>query len=270
MSLPAVVVDRTLEEIAGSIRDHFDNGRRALGSAIEDQFAIGRDLLEARTYLRSDNEFGAWFDGQKFPFNRQRAWVLRAAAEREAEVRKEVATQVATGGDSNIKTALAAVRQGVHFTSNTPEWYTPPEIIERTVHLFGVIDLDPCSNTGKANVPSRKHFTESDDGLTHPWNGRVYMNPPYGDVIGLWVSKLANEVSSKRVKEAIALVPARTDTEWWQSLRDTSVCLVKGRLKFSGHENSAPFPSAVAYFGGRRAMFARYFGDLGDVWERVR
>ena len=93
--------------------------------------------------------------------------------------------------------------------------------IEAVVACLGTIDLDPCSNAeGKPNVPARKHYTAADDGLSKQWRGRVYMNPPYGDEIDAWVAKLCEEHQAGRVPEAIALVPARTDTEWFARLRD--------------------------------------------------
>ena len=136
--------------------------------------------------------------------------------------------------------------------------------------MFGVIDLDPCSDSGDTpNVPALAHFTSSDDGLAQGWGGKVYMNPPYGRVIGDWVAKLAGEFQAGNVTEAIALVPARTDTSWFQLLRDCAICFVSGRLKFSGGGNSAPFPSAAAYFGHEPDAFLVAFGDIGDVWGRI-
>lgn len=158
----------------------------------------------------------------------------------------------------------------VHYTSDTPEWYTPPEIVAAVRSALGGIDLDPCSNAGEPNVPARRHFTVKDDGLAQAWRGRVYMNPPYGDVIADWVAKLREEYTSGRVTAAIALVPARTDTAWWALLRDSVLCLVRGRLRFSESAAGAPFPSAVAYMGKDPDRFARSFRDMGDIWKRVR
>ena len=59
---------------------------------------------------------------------------------------------------------------------------------------------------------------------------KVYVNPPYGLLIGPWIAKLREELWAGRVSEAIALVPARTDTEWWERLTDEpspTVCFVR-------------------------------------------
>lgn len=153
------------------------------------------------------------------------------------------------------------------FTSDTPEWYTPKHIVNAVVAVLGSIDLDPCADPGKA-IPAAQHFTAEDDGLSLGWRGKVYMNPPYGREIVAWVEKLAEEVKYGNVTEAIALVPARVDTTWWRKLPHREWLAVAGRLAFSEHENAAPFPSAVCYFGPNWPRFREVFGPLGDGYTR--
>ena len=161
-------------------------------------------------------------------------------------------------------------KMAVHFSSETPEHYTPRMVIDAVIECMGGIDLDPCSNSHESpNVPAGEHFTAEDDGLRQVWRGRVYMNPPYGREIVDWVDKLVKAHESGSVTEAIALVPARTDTKWWAMLRDYPVCLVSGRLKFGEAENGAPFPSAVFYLGNEIDRFYHSFSGLGDIWQRV-
>lgn len=154
------------------------------------------------------------------------------------------------------------------MSSAKGEWNTPPEIVERVEQVLGTIDLDPCSNDGKPNVPAIKVYRKKDDGLSRSWTGRVYMNPPYGRGIDEWVQKLDAEFIAGNVTEAIALVPARTDTDWFEEFRDYGICLLHGRLKFGDAENSAPFPSALVYLGDNLAGFAKVFEDLGDTFRR--
>jgi len=156
----------------------------------------------------------------------------------------------------------------VHYSSETPEWYTPKPIIERVQRCLGQIDLDPCSNTGTPNVPALLHYTVQEDGLAHDWRGRVYMNPPYGRVIAGWVAKFWQEYAAGHVAEGIALVPARTDTDWFRLLRDCAVCFIDGRLHFNDSDAGAPFPSCAVYAGPNVKRFAEVFGAIGDVWTR--
>jgi hypothetical protein len=175
------------------------------------------------------------------------------------------------GGEVSINAAHNAVKQGnVHFSSKSIECYTPPEIIERVLKVLKVIDLDPCSNSDtEPNVPARRHYTEADDGLNHVWHGKIFMNPPYGRQLPDWISLLIEEYAAGRVKEAIALVPSRTDTKWFMSLRPYARCFIWGRLKFVGQDNSAPFPSMVVYLGKRLNSFVAAFEDIGDSYNAV-
>ncbi len=155
----------------------------------------------------------------------------------------------------------------VHFSSDTPEWYTPHRIVQRVVSVLNQISLDPCSNNlVKPNVPAAKHYTKEHDGLSQPWGGKVFMNPPYGDEIINWVRKLKNEYETGGVTEAIALVPARTDTEWFRLLREYAKCFISGRLKFNDALVSAPFPSVSIYLGSDIERFVKMFGDIGDIY----
>ncbi len=156
----------------------------------------------------------------------------------------------------------------VHFSSDSPEWYTPPNIIDRVIRTLGGIELDPCADP-KKTVPALNHLTEEDDGLSFEWSGKVYMNPPYGAGIKLWVEKLRDHHVGGDVSEALALVPSRTDTAWFAMLRDYPRCFIRGRLRFSGHDNSAPFPSCAFYLGPNVGRFVAAFEDMGDIYERV-
>tara|TARA_Y100000310_G_scaffold291080_1_gene318750 strand:+ start:1141 stop:2013 length:873 start_codon:yes stop_codon:yes gene_type:complete len=150
------------------------------------------------------------------------------------------------------------------FSSDTNEWCTPNIIVERVVKALGSIDCDPCADPQKA-IPARKHFVESDDGLSKSWKGTIYMNPPYGSELHQWVNKLTSEYNDGGVTSAIALVPSRTDTKWFRGLRDYPRCFIWGRLRFND-SNPAPFPSMAVYFGKALKRFARAFKDIGDIY----
>lgn len=158
----------------------------------------------------------------------------------------------------------------VFYSSASPEWYTPRHIIDCALDVLGTIDLDPCSNSkADPNVPAKTHYTKDDDGLKQTWAGRVYMNPPYGREIGSWVQKLHDAYQTQQISEAIALLPARTDTQWFRTLQPYLKCFIAGRLKFGDAQNSAPFPSVVVYLGDQVDRFADAFQPLGDIYARL-
>lgn len=141
-----------------------------------------------------------------------------------------------------VARATGSGASSVHFSSKTPEWPTPQDFFDRCHAEFG-FTLDPCSTHENAKCP--KHYTLEDDGLAQDWGReRVWMNPPYGREIGRWMRKAYE--SSQAGALVVCLVPARTDTHWWHEwAMKGEIRYVRGRLKFGGHINSAPFPSAL-------------------------
>jgi transcriptional regulator with XRE-family HTH domain len=185
--------------------------------------------------------------------------------------------QKLVNGEVSINSAYKEIKNPGLFTSETDEWYTPKEIIESVLKVFGgQIDVDPCSNSSTDPIiPAELHFTKEDNGLSKPWVGKIYMNPPYGREIKDWVLKLIEEKEKGNIEEAIALVPARTDTEWFTAFDPHPWCAVKGRLKFSDNPNSAPFPSAIFYLGRDEDLeglerFFREFCKHGIIYQTIQ
>lgn len=141
---------------------------------------------------------------------------------------------------------LRRIEMGVHFTSATDEWSTPPDLFTE-LHAEFDFTLDVCASATNARVPD--YFDADRDGLAQDWTGVCWMNPPYGDAIAAWISK-AHQSSETTASVVVCLVPARTDTAWWwDHCRHAEIRFLRGRLKFGDGTNSAPFPSAVVVFG---------------------
>jgi len=105
------------------------------------------------------------------------------------------------------------------------EWLAPPEIIK----ALGPFDLDPCSPINRPWDTARMHYTVKDNGLWKPWEGRVWLNPPYGQRAVAWLEKMAVH------KNGIVLTFARTETRMFfkyvWSYAD-AVLFIEGRLYF--------------------------------------
>lgn len=155
-------------------------------------------------------------------------------------------------------------------SSDSDEWYTPQEIINRVLACFGQIDLDPCSNSHESPaVPSRKHYTREENGLAQSWFGKVYMNPPYGSEIPEWVQSLVTFYEQGDIEEAIALLPGRIDTQWFQPLYAYPMCHVRGRIQYANSPYHAPFPCVVVYLGRTPGKFIAAFKELGPIMGRI-
>lgn len=136
-----------------------------------------------------------------------------------------------------------ATEKSVHFMSVTCEWATPQWLFDALHREFG-FTLDPCST--HENAKCGRHFTRAEDGLSQSWADEVvFMNPPYGREILLWMRKAHLSALHDRAT-VVCLVPARTDTRWWHRYAmKHEIRLFHGRLCFGAGTNPAPFPSAI-------------------------
>lgn len=121
----------------------------------------------------------------------------------------------------------------VVFSSTSDHWSTPDETYRALDSEF-YFNFDPCP------------LNSTDDGLKRKWVGRVFCNPPYSK-IGEFIRKGLYDLAEGDVEALVFLVPARTDTRWFHDyvMPAAEIRFLRGRLKFGGAKNSAPFPSMV-------------------------
>lgn len=146
----------------------------------------------------------------------------------------------------------------VAHSSKTDEWATPQATFDKLNEEFH-FGLDVCAlqSSAKADVwygPDHPD-TSKRNGLAQDWFDdaaglAVWMNPPYGKHIGDWMQKAADEAD--RGATVVCLIPARTDTRWFQDtvlrlqhMGRADIRFVRGRLKFGDAKNAAPFPSLI-------------------------
>lgn len=130
------------------------------------------------------------------------------------------------------------------FTSNSDEWYTPDSLYDELYRRYG-FTLDPCGC--EESHKCEKYYNINDDGLSKSWSyERVFCNTPYSDIKS-WVKKAHDEILYNNCKIVVLLLPARTDTRWFHDYiyNKFDIIFLKGRIKFSGSKNSAPFPSML-------------------------
>jgi len=167
------------------------------------------------------------------------------------------------------------------FSSKSDEYYTPAEYIAAVVDVLGGIDLDPAScELAQATVGAKRYYTKADDGLAQPWEGRVYLNPPYGTTggesnQGIWAKRLVDAYTSGAVTGAVLLVKAALGYEWFEELwYRWPVCFPRRRLSFGMPDGSGDGQSkqgsALFYFGREPERFAEHFRRFGRViWPEV-
>ena len=136
------------------------------------------------------------------------------------------------------------------FSHKSDEWETPQDFFDELDKEFH-FDIDVCATNENAKCAVYFGLDNGMDGLTTPWEmpwgfARVWCNPPYSN-IKEWSKKCSEHKGT-----AVMLVPARTDTRWFHEYcyqkPNVEIRFIKGRLKFGGGANSAPFPSMVVIF----------------------
>lgn len=187
-------------------------------------------------------------------------------AKAEARENQEMVTR------SSVLEKVASEKEKPHvtFNSGNNEWYTPEKYIEMARAVLGEIELDPASSeTANKTVKADCFYTEQDDGLSRPWYGKVWMNPPYGtDLIGKFTEKFADEYMAGSITEGIVLVNNATETAWFSYLVEAAAAVVfpHGRIRYYSptKESNAPLQGqAFIYFGLNPEKFLDVFGGVG-------
>ena len=154
--------------------------------------------------------------------------------------------------------------EAVLFSKKSDDWATPPELYGRLHREFS-FDLDAAADGKNAKCLAYlgPGSILAEDALAAPWHSwghkSIWCNPPYSQV-GAFLAKAAEAVAAGAT--VVMLLPARTDTKWWHTYvweeenarprPGVEVRFIRGRLRFGDSTNSAPFPSVVVVFRGKR------------------
>lgn len=169
-----------------------------------------------------------------------------------------------------LRVAQSLTKPHIANNSGNNEWYTPGQYIELARTVLERIDLDPASNEqAQQVVKASTYYTIETDGLSEKWQGRTWMNPPYGaGDIEPFCEKLIKHFLARDIDEAIVLVNNATETRWFQDMAKhaEAICFPKGRIRYWGPDgdNNSPLQGqAFLYFGSRASRFFFHFSNIG-------
>lgn len=208
---------RSLEDATYRIRGNFqDLSERACW--------IGQDLAWAKKEV-GHTRWGQWLRDNlpEFGIKSERT------AQRYAKHRKECIPYHKEGRHKPFAVKSATM-------ADSDECYTPKIVIDPARAVLGGFDLDPAS-CAKANevVGAKQIHTKDEDGLTYPWRGKVWLNPPYLSQTRDFILKICAEYQAGNVDGAIVLLGAQHLTRpWFQALLEANaaICMTKARLPF--------------------------------------
>jgi len=132
---------------------------------------------------------------------------------------------------------------------SSDDYYTPAWIFETLGLTF---DIDVASPPGGIPwIPARRYYTMEDDGLAQPWEGLIWMNPPYSSATE-WVRRFLEHGNG------IALLPVVKS--WWLvdlwNHKDT----VNAYINNQDHE----YLTFVRHGKEKRIMFPTLMWAMGD------
>jgi len=163
--------------------------------------------------------------------------------------------------------------------STKNEHYTPWELVKLVRRTMGEIDLDPCSDEiGNQTVLAHKYYTKKQNGLSSPWRGKVFCNPPGGKMGNksrkkLFWEKLCQEWMAGNVKEAVFLAFSIEFLQVGQGCYISPtcfpICIPEKRIQFlgcDGKKQKQPIhANAIIYIPGNKGTFVEEFLKIGDV-----
>jgi ParB family chromosome partitioning protein len=171
-------------------------------------------------------------------------------------------------------------------SSETNEHYTPLDVIERAREALWAIELDPASCAlANESVRAVQFFDQATDGLSRPWHGTVFLNPPGGRTADgrssqkIWWQKLVGEYGSQRTTAAvfvsfsIELLQTSPVKSCGRIPQHFPICFPSGRLAYRSVGDagqivvgrSPPHASMIVYLGPHVDRFRGAFADLGHV-----
>jgi len=166
------------------------------------------------------------------------------------------------------------------------EWYTPRRFTDAARAVMGGIDLDPAScEVANQTVQATTFYTEKQNGLTLPWYGRVWLNPPFGtmktpfdaawqgtSVVRLFIRKLLEDFQEGKIEQAVLLAKADPKQHWFHLLWDYLICFAYDNVYFNRPDGPAQrnqFGVCFVYLGKNEQTFIDVFSEFGTVARRV-
>lgn len=132
------------------------------------------------------------------------------------------------------------------------DYGTPVDFLEAVALRWGIPDLDLAASP--SNTVAERFYTEADDSLSKPWDGRrMWLNPPFAR-IEPWAwncAKWAARGDAHPDARLLFLVPASVGANWFADfvIGKALVLALSPRLTFVGCDQPYPKDCILAVYG---------------------
>lgn len=144
---------------------------------------------------------------------------------------------------------------------------TKPALWRPIADAMGGFDLDPAAGAETVQIADER-FTKADDGLTQPWHGCVWLNPPFSEK-DQWYTRLVDQYNRGNVSSAVAIAPTDLSADWAQHHFATAdiFAFLDGRNHYTAAGNSPSFATVVGVWNPTERVrgVLRRKGILCDV-----
>jgi len=138
-----------------------------------------------------------------------------------------------------------ADQSGWWQTEKNDEVATSPKLWRPLDRAFGGFDLDPAAGVEPTPI-AEDRYTKDDDGLTSPWYGTVWLNPPFSEK-DPWYRRLVSHYQDDRIDAAAAVSTVDPSANWFHTHFSTAdmICYLDGRNWYIGHGDSPSFSTQI-------------------------
>ena len=161
----------------------------------------------------------------------------------------------------------ACGQQPIHLSSRSCQWHSPPSLLSLVTELFRgqAVDLDPCSDSqAQQRVQAKRYYCAAEDGLSQPWKGRIFVNPPFGvqgghSLSGAFFQKAVQEYEQGNAAEVLLVLKAAIGYAWFPPVLQWPHVWLHRRIAFLLEGGDAcmqnPHGSIAVYLGREPAHF---------------
>jgi DNA N-6-adenine-methyltransferase (Dam) len=137
------------------------------------------------------------------------------------------------------------------------DYYTPRWIFEAAGLVFDM-DVSAPVDPSRRTCPALRYLTPVEDGLAQPWDGLVWMNPPYSN-ISPWVDRFAAHGSG------LALLPVLKRCLWMGVLLRSADALALISAYFGRPDGNPAKPSFPLMLIGCGSAAIEAVGQIAAV-----